>query len=277
MAYLGSRRHIQNCLLAASKGAEATRQARIQRQRDYAKDPVPCVQCDKALDYGKHTTNTFCSRKCAAAYNLARRDCSHAPQTREKIAQALLERSIQAGKVAMVDGKPMYVRTCAVCEVQFHSPKRRTRTCGHQCKLVLRERSCDHAARRENGRRTIQRLMAENRWKGWNGRGDPSYPETYVASLLEQHGIDGYLREHKVGRFSIDFAFPDAGIALEVDGKQHDYPANRARDARRDKFLESQGWMVVRMKWRSVRTAPGLESVSSQFQAFAKLLGALRE
>ena len=46
-----------------------------------------------------------------------------------------------------------------------------------------------------------------------------------------------------VGRFRVDFAFPDVQLAVEADGREwHD----QVRDRRRDLRLEADGWQVVR-------------------------------
>ncbi len=54
----------------------------------------------------------------------------------------------------------------------------------------------------------------------------------------------GYVREHKVGRYSLDFAMPDMRFDLEVDGV---YWHDPEKDARRDAFLTKRGWTVHRI------------------------------
>ena len=63
----------------------------------------------------------------------------------------------------------------------------------------------------------------------------------------------------KVGRYRIDIAFPTHKLAIECDGRNfHSTPNAKARDKRRDAYLRSQGWKVLRfsgsrihrdMKW----------------------------
>lgn len=47
-----------------------------------------------------------------------------------------------------------------------------------------------------------------------------------------------------VGRFFVDFANPTARVALECDGAE--FHQDQARDAARDRWLESEGWRVYR-------------------------------
>jgi very-short-patch-repair endonuclease len=75
------------------------------------------------------------------------------------------------------------------------------------------------------------------------------------AVLLELNII--YLFEHKVSRYSVDFALPLHGIALECDGWQHLTLEGREHDKTRDAFLESQGWRVVHVLDREIRTDAG--------------------
>lgn len=53
--------------------------------------------------------------------------------------------------------------------------------------------------------------------------------------------------QFKVGNYRIDIAFPEKMLAIECDGRQyHNTPEKIAKDKERQKFLESQGWKVMR-------------------------------
>ena len=59
----------------------------------------------------------------------------------------------------------------------------------------------------------------------------------------------GYFPEfqHVVHRYILDFAFTDVKVCVELDGIPHlVFPQVAAKDARRDSFLESRGWIVLR-------------------------------
>lgn len=54
-------------------------------------------------------------------------------------------------------------------------------------------------------------------------------------------------QQHRVGRYRIDFAWPDLQVGLECDGFQHRRPENAARDALRDVELRAAGWVIFRI------------------------------
>lgn len=55
------------------------------------------------------------------------------------------------------------------------------------------------------------------------------------------------VQQHRVGRYRLDFAWPDLRIALEVDGWHHLRPESAAKDARRDAALREMGWLTFRV------------------------------
>jgi very-short-patch-repair endonuclease len=60
---------------------------------------------------------------------------------------------------------------------------------------------------------------------------------------LEQLGFK-FRRQHPLGAYVLDFACLDPRLAIEVDGSQHFDQAEY--DARRDRWLESHGFRVLR-------------------------------
>jgi very-short-patch-repair endonuclease len=88
-------------------------------------------------------------------------------------------------------------------------------------------------------------------WNCWRKRNQPSYAEQYVMNILEAYGVE-YEYEKPMGRYSVDFAFNDKKIALEIDGKQHEDPSRVESDKRKDEFLLQNGWRVYRIKWHGV-------------------------
>ena len=55
-----------------------------------------------------------------------------------------------------------------------------------------------------------------------------------------------FRRETPIGPYIADFAWLSARVIVEVDGDSHETPEGRAHDARRDEFLKSQGFVVMR-------------------------------
>lgn len=82
----------------------------------------------------------------------------------------------------------------------------------------------------------------------WNN--EPSYPERFFMGVIENEFLDkNYTREYSVSRYSIDFAWVDKKLAIEIDGQQHDREPYKTRDARKDALLTSLGWKVLRIRW----------------------------
>lgn len=53
--------------------------------------------------------------------------------------------------------------------------------------------------------------------------------------------------QHQVGKYRIDFSIPDKMIAIELDGHEfHKTVKQRTHDAQRDRWLLTQGWIVLR-------------------------------
>ena len=88
-----------------------------------------------------------------------------------------------------------------------------------------------------------KRLLVERGWK------TGSTFEDRVAWRLHLWGISpaDCVQQMRVGRYRIDFAFPDVLVALEADGWQHERHENAASDAVRDRWLRRQGWLVLRV------------------------------
>lgn len=77
----------------------------------------------------------------------------------------------------------------------------------------------------------------------------PSYPERYWKKIFDKYDVN-YSEQYKVGRFSLDFAFPENLIYIEIDGEQH-YTDKRIveSDKIRTMYLNNLGWKVIRVRW----------------------------
>jgi very-short-patch-repair endonuclease len=54
-----------------------------------------------------------------------------------------------------------------------------------------------------------------------------------------------------IDKFNIDFAFPDQRLAVELDGGcWHNTPKKRQQDEAKTTFLQSDGWIILRIKAR---------------------------
>lgn len=250
--YIGSVRHQENARSASVLGREAALRKKAQRVLAYNEAPKVCARelCSTPIPYEKKRTNKFCSSTCSGFQNALGRDCSHAAEVREKIKAGVLGHSVKVGIRQCVNGSMVFQRQCKNCLKGFETDSRRMKTCSPGCAKALTVSSLDLEKSRTTGRRVIESLMAKGEWKGWSGRGkdQQSFPEKYVEQLLVDSGVAGFKKEFQVSRFSLDFAFVEKMIVLEVDGKQHEYPKQKGHDEKRDAYLQSQGWTVFRLK-----------------------------
>ncbi|HYD87988.1 MAG TPA: DUF559 domain-containing protein [Vitreimonas sp.] len=73
--------------------------------------------------------------------------------------------------------------------------------------------------------------------------------EALLWSYIRKRALNGarFRRQHPIGPYIADFACIAAKLVLEVDGVTHWTPEELAHDARRTKYLEQQGWRVLRV------------------------------
>lgn len=71
-----------------------------------------------------------------------------------------------------------------------------------------------------------------------------------------------------VSTFNIDFAFPAVKLAVEYDSRWHNSPVKRPMDRRKDAYLTSRGWTVLRLDTR-VNTSYNVQKVSDALQSLA--------
>ena len=81
----------------------------------------------------------------------------------------------------------------------------------------------------------------------------PSLPEglLWQALRLRPQGFK-FRRQHPFGWYIADFYCPAARLIVEVDGESHLMGANPEHDARRDRWLVTQGLRVIRFSARDV-------------------------
>ena len=57
-------------------------------------------------------------------------------------------------------------------------------------------------------------------------------------------------------------------IALEIDGKQHEYSERRESDILKDIVLTNNGWNVYRIKWKNINNVEGKEYIKKEIEKF---------
>jgi very-short-patch-repair endonuclease len=56
-----------------------------------------------------------------------------------------------------------------------------------------------------------------------------------------------FRRQHSIGPYVVDFCCLSARLTVEVDGISHDMGTNPQRDLTRDRFIEENGFRVLRV------------------------------
>lgn len=76
-----------------------------------------------------------------------------------------------------------------------------------------------------------------------------SYPEKYFKDLFKKEKIE-VDEKIRVGLYELDFCIKNKKINIEIDGDQHYLDKKIVKsDERRTKYLEDDGWDVIRIKW----------------------------
>lgn len=101
---------------------------------------------------------------------------------------------------------------------------------------------------------SLKLAIKEGRAKGWNNcrnKQKLSYPEEFFIKIIENEFNDkNYIKEYPFGIYSIDFAWPHKKLAIEIDGKQHEWEERKISDIKKDKLLNENSWKVMRIKWK---------------------------
>lgn len=87
---------------------------------------------------------------------------------------------------------------------------------------------------------------------------EPSWPEKWWLQVLKNEIKDQqFVTEYRFHRYSIDFAWPEKKIALEIDGEQHQrFEQQITSDRRKDSLLKEAGWKVCRVPWKECYSSP---------------------
>jgi very-short-patch-repair endonuclease len=78
-----------------------------------------------------------------------------------------------------------------------------------------------------------------------------------MISLLRGCGLTGWERGRPFERWTIDFAFPAAKLAIEVDGWAYHSDVDRFRaDRQKGNALVRAGWLLLRFTWHDLTNRP---------------------
>ena len=76
-----------------------------------------------------------------------------------------------------------------------------------------------------------------------------TFAEARLWSRLRNRGLAGhkFVRQEPIGPYFADFVCRERRLVVEVDGATHSTDEEVRRDARRTRFLEGQGYRVLRV------------------------------
>ena len=81
-------------------------------------------------------------------------------------------------------------------------------------------------------------------------RKDESHAEKRLWAQLRNRTLDGckFVRQSPVGPYIADFLCREAKLVIEADGATHSKPAEIERDRARTRYLEAEGYRVLRFQ-----------------------------
>jgi very-short-patch-repair endonuclease len=105
-------------------------------------------------------------------------------------------------------------------------------------------------------KRPTWRVKLEARKRARALRTNSTKAEQIIWRAVRAHRLlgVGFRRQTPIGPYIVDFVSHSAKVVIEVDGGQHFDDAYEVRDARRDKFLRSKGFRVLRFSNYDVMT-----------------------
>lgn len=114
---------------------------------------------------------------------------------------------------------------------------------------------------REKMSKTLKRIGHRPVIRGGNGKGMTKPQAKLVNALTEMNPASEFVvrtkvkkinEEHLPSHYKIDIALPEYMIAIEVDGGSHCQLTRKEQDRKKENFLESAGWTVLRFTNREV-------------------------
>ena len=86
-------------------------------------------------------------------------------------------------------------------------------------------------------------------------RKDRSLPEVLLWRELKQSEMK-FRQQHPIGAYVVDFYCAAAKACFEIDGIAHDMGKRPEHDARKDAWIEGQGYRIVRIPASDVLKSP---------------------
>src|SRR5438477_3340919 len=117
--------------------------------------------------------------------------------------------------------------------------------------MIIRDRSIDRRPKHPTWEVTsMMRAHARSL------RREMTDAEGIIWNAVRAHRLNGagFRRQTPIGPYIVDFVCHAANLVIEIDGGQHFEPEHLRRDLRRDAFLSSRGYRVLRFNNHDVMT-----------------------
>ena len=220
-----------------------------------------CENCKKEFfeDWRKYKEGLckFCSRTCSNSR-------SHSKETKEKIGKSVSISSYERGRTKTK-------KICLDCNKEISHDNK-----SGYCSKCIKGRSLSKETK-EKLSEAAKKNVREGKHQGWKTRNISSYPEIFFKKVMENNGLK-YKFNHPVSKKSLgvdncssyflDFYFEELKLYLEIDGKQHNYKDRAESDEERDKLLKKNGYIVYRIKWKSINSEEGKAYIKSEIDKF---------
>lgn len=168
------------------------------------------------------------------------------------------------------------IPTCEYCDkkAKYKSGISFRKTCGSdECKSKeLKNRTVSEELKQKLRKRRLEYLSKRSGKTAWERRsqGKLSYLEKWFNDKCIEYNLPrkfDIVNEYTVSKYSIDFAFVNEKIAVELDGKCHFVNGDERieTDIKKDEFLISNGWKVFRIRYD--------ELTDTKFQEFIEFIG----
>lgn len=207
---------------------------------------ILCTHCKKIM------------RLTQTEIDSGREYCSHHCASKGKI-----------GKPLLALRKPKIKRACQYCGKEFEIypawvKKGEGKFCSKECSYKGRKQPqrTEHVQKECRYCGEVIDLMPNQSHQkfcspncAYKYRGPTDIEEMLMDELDSRKII--YEPQYQIGRYHIDFAFPESNLAVEADGTYwHSRKGVSAKDRRKNQYLQSQGWTVLRFTGDEIRESP---------------------
>ena len=217
---------------------------------------MKCENCNKKHD-GSYGSGRFCSKHCSHSFCTKNKR----KEINKKVSSTMTGRK-------MYDHPEKVILTCEYCSKEFEVTwkYRNQQCCSKKCSSKYKGTDIEYRKKLSDA---MKRRVELGIHSGWQSRSKlkPSYAEQFFMKVLDNNDIK-YQHELRCDKYFIDFAIEDKRIALEIDGKQHNMPNRVKTDKQKDKVLKENGWLVHRIKWKSINNDTGKKYIKEEIDKF---------